>query len=70
MGSDCFDYNSLLDSYENIPVGRWEKFIGFADDVEDFVNESNMTSEERRELDLLDEYDRRRKGERDEAEFY
>lgn len=70
IGSDCFDYNSLLDSYENISAGTWESFIKFADDVEEFMGELNMAREERRELDMLDEYDRRRKGDRDEAEFY
>lgn len=66
MGSDCFEYNSLLDSYENIPLGVWEKFIGFADDVDEFMNERNMPKEERELMEWEDEYDRRRKGERDE----
>lgn len=66
MGSDCFEYNSLLDSYENISVGKWEEFIGFADDVEEFIKERNMTRNERRQLEWEDEYDRIRKGERDE----
>ena len=66
IGSDCFEYNSLLDSYENIPMSRWERFVRFADDVEEYMKERNMTREERRQLDWEDEYDRRRKGERDE----
>ena len=44
MGSDCFEYNSLLDSYENISVGKWEEFI----------KERNMTRNERRQLEWED----------------
>lgn len=66
MGSDCFEYNSLLDSFENISAGRWEKFVKFADNIEEHMRERHMTREERRELGWEDEYDRKRKGERDE----
>lgn len=69
MGSDCFEYNSLLDSFESVSEEKWTAFVNFAEDVEEIMAELSMTAEEKRELDLLDEYDRRRKGERDEAEF-
>lgn len=68
LGTDCFEYNSMLDGL-NISAGKWKKFIGFADDVEEYMDELNMTEEEKHELEMLDEYDRRRKGERDERAF-
>lgn len=66
MGTDCFEYNSLLDSYERISMCKWQSFIDYADDVEELMSEESMTSAEMRELDRLDYYDRQRKGERDE----
>ena len=66
LGRNCFEYNSLLDSFECISAREWQKFIDFADNVSDEMAEANMTLAEKRELDLLDYYDSVRKGERDE----
>lgn len=66
LGENCFEYNSLLDSYENVSIGEWQAFIDFADDVEEIMSEASVTAKEKKERDLLDYYDGRRKGERDE----
>ena len=63
LGENCFEYNSLLDSYERITVNEWQALIDFADDI---TSEESLTFEEMRDRDLLDYYDRKRKGERDE----
>lgn len=66
MGNDCFDYNSLLDSYERIPAGKWEAFLGFADDVYERMQELDMSEEEKYRRELMNRLDMESKGERDE----
>ena len=73
MGLDCFEENSLLDSYERIPMGKWQKFFDFADDIDEWRREQDMTAQEKRELELWNHLDCVSKGVRDEeaiAEMY
>lgn len=69
----CLEYNSLLDSYEKIPMGMWQEFLDFADDVDEWRKEQNVTEREKRELERWNYYDCVSKGVRDEeaiAEMY
>lgn len=62
----CLKEASVYDTLEDVTTMRWEEFVGFADDVEEIMEEISKTPEERWYEGWWNEQERRWEEARDE----
>ncbi len=65
----CLRDDSGYDTCTDVSRMRWSEFIGFADDIEEIMEERNKTDEERQYEDWWNEQERKWEGDRDERAF-